>query len=383
MGTLKGSQVPGLLGTVYPRATPPRSTPHRSLTVDLSMKLWRLETVRGLAALYIVISHVLGNGYFFLRFGQEAVMVFFMMSGFVIEYSFQKSRYTNFSNYFLKRFLRIYPVLILMFILVALIQQPNLQNPKFLKQLLGNFLMLQDFSSGKPNVVVSALFSSALWSLHYQWWHYMFYYPVNQLLQRRYQAIVVGSIGIVSTLLYFVHPSFVFRLLIYFPIWWVGVEMARSFLKYQRVRVQDIRISIMSLLVIAGLLMIDTGLFIFQGNPYSFGIHPFLETRHFVATLVAIGSSLFWQECGWVGFKCFKFGSFLAPISYSLYIAHQPLLANSHYLGFMHNPWLEKFFYFIILLIFCYIAEIKLTNFLRMRFQQPHLNLFTTKALHK
>ncbi|NJN20097.1 MAG: succinyl transferase OpgC [Leptolyngbya sp. RL_3_1] len=68
------------------------------------MKLWRLEAIRGLAALYIVVSHVLGNEYFFLRFGQEAVMIFFMMSGFVIEYSFQNSRYQNFKSYFKKRF---------------------------------------------------------------------------------------------------------------------------------------------------------------------------------------------------------------------------------------------------------------------------------------
>ncbi|MGD1906685.1 MAG: acyltransferase family protein [Leptolyngbyaceae cyanobacterium] len=347
------------------------------------MKLWRLEAFRGLAALYIVISHVLGNDYFFLRFGQEAVMVFFMMSGFVIEYSFQKSRYKNFSNYFLKRFLRIYPVLILMFIVVALIQQPNFQSPKFLKHVLGNLLMLQDFRSGKPNVVVPALFSSALWSLHYQWWHYMFYYPINQLLQRRHQAIVVGSVGVVATLLYFAHPNFVFRLWIYFPIWWVGVEMARSFLQYKRVRAQDLKISIIALLIIAGLLIADTTLFIAQGNAYSFGIHPFLETRHFAAAIAAIIASLAWQRWHWIGFEYLKFGVALAPISYSLYIAHQPLLANSHYLGFIQNPWLEQCLYLVILLLFCYGAEIKLTTFLRSKLEQPSFRALKAKVFSK
>jgi peptidoglycan/LPS O-acetylase OafA/YrhL len=343
------------------------------------MKLWRLEAVRGLAALYIVISHVLGNGYFFLRFGQEAVMVFFMMSGFVIEYSFQNSRYQNFRNYFLKRFTRIYPILILMFATVIVIQKPNFSNPDFLKQLLGNLLMLQDFRFGKPNVIVPALFASALWSLHYQWWHYMLYYPVNQLLRKKDQSIVVGSTALICTLLYFIHPNPIFRLFIYFPIWWVGVEMARSFLKHQQVRFKDIRNSVVSLMAIGSLLIADVTIFIAQGNSYSFGIHPFLETRHFVAALLIVGGSLAWQHCGWVGFNSLRFGVFLAPISYSLYIAHQPLLANAHYLDFIHHPGLEKFFYLIVLLIFCYVAEVKLTYLLRMKLQKPSLGVFKTQ----
>ena len=299
------------------------------------MKLWRLEAVRGLAALYIVISHVLGNGYFFLRFGQEAVMVFFMMSGFVIEYSFQQNRYQSFGSYFLKRLLRIYPVLILMFIAVIFIQQTNITSPTFLQRLIGNLLMLQDFKSGKPNVVVSPLFSSALWSLHYQWWHYMLYYSINQLFRKKDQGLFVGVTAIVCTVLYLFQPSAIFRIFIYLPIWWAGVEMARSFLKYQKVRLRELQGSVIVLGIITSLLILDTYLFIAQGNAYAFGIHPFLETRHFIAAIFTIGLSLAWQASGWVGFEAIKIGAYFAPISYSLYIAHQPLLAYSHYLDFM------------------------------------------------
>ena len=57
-------------------------------------RLWKLEGVRGFAALYVLIHHLShpligqsGLKALPFRFGQEAVIVFFLISGFVIEYS--------------------------------------------------------------------------------------------------------------------------------------------------------------------------------------------------------------------------------------------------------------------------------------------------------
>ncbi len=347
------------------------------------MKLWRLEAVRGLAAVYIVISHVLGNGYFFLRFGQEAVMVFFLMSGFVIEYSFQNNRYQSFKNYFLKRVLRIYPVLILMFITAILIQRPNLADPKFWQTLLGNLLMLQDFKSGKPNVIVSTLFASALWSLHYQWWHYMLYYPVKRLLSTKKQGFFVGIAGIASTVLYLFYPNAILRILIYFPVWWAGVEMARSFLKYKAVRWKDLQFSVFVLIVIDGILIVNAYQFIEQGNVYTLGIHPILEARHLAAALLTILLSLLWQKVRWFGFGLLKFGALFAPISYSLYIAHQPLLANSHYLDFINNVVVEKLLCAVVLFLFCYFAEIKFSAFLSAKIKHASRGIHPIQATYK
>src|SRR5207244_10713835 len=87
-------------------------------------KLYRLEAIRGLAAIYVLFNYVFikgpvinGKDYSFLfHFGQEAVILFFLLSGFVIEYSFQKSTDKSFKLYFLKRFLRIYIPLLLIFV---------------------------------------------------------------------------------------------------------------------------------------------------------------------------------------------------------------------------------------------------------------------------
>ena len=128
------------------------------------MKLWRLEAVRGAAAAYVAFGHITQAPIF--RFGQEAVIVFFLLSGFVIEYSCSNKLAFGFKAYFKRRFIRIYSVLICLFLVAALIERPHVLSYPFLKVLFGNLLMLQDFDLAKPNVIVPTLFAGALWSLH-------------------------------------------------------------------------------------------------------------------------------------------------------------------------------------------------------------------------
>jgi peptidoglycan/LPS O-acetylase OafA/YrhL len=93
-------------------------------------KLDKLEAVRGFAALYVVLHHMFDSGIYFFginfsflfRFGQEAVILFFILSGFVISYSFEKSINKSFSLFFTKRFMRIYLPLIIVCITHYLLQ---------------------------------------------------------------------------------------------------------------------------------------------------------------------------------------------------------------------------------------------------------------------
>ena len=81
-----------------------------------NIKLQKLEAIRGFSALYVVFFHMLPQEIIFLginvgflfRFGSEAVIMFFILSGFVIKYSWEKSSNKSFKKYFLRRFLRIY-----------------------------------------------------------------------------------------------------------------------------------------------------------------------------------------------------------------------------------------------------------------------------------
>ena len=79
-------------------------------------KLEKLEAIRGFAALYVVFFHALPQKIYLFglnvgvlfRFGPEAVIVFFVLSGFVIKYSWQRSSNKSFRHYFSRRFIRLY-----------------------------------------------------------------------------------------------------------------------------------------------------------------------------------------------------------------------------------------------------------------------------------
>src|SRR3954451_9552741 len=126
------------------------------------MKFEKLEALRGFAAIYVVIYHLLMPvklqvaGFdllFFFRFGQEAVILFFLLSGFVIKYSFERSKDKSFKNYFLKRFTRIY--IPLFFVLILSYALQSIAAGKFIGgrtgTLVANIFMLQDVKV-KPNV---------------------------------------------------------------------------------------------------------------------------------------------------------------------------------------------------------------------------------------
>lgn len=92
-------------------------------------KIWRIESIRGILALIVVLFHsqditsskLVNN--FIIEKGYLAVDCFFFISGFVItlRYFDSISTYKNFLIFSLKRFLRLYPVHILTLIIWSLI----------------------------------------------------------------------------------------------------------------------------------------------------------------------------------------------------------------------------------------------------------------------
>ena len=135
---------------------------------DKNKKLAKLEAVRGFAVTYVVLHHlflrkciIFGRNYsVFFRFGQEAVIIFFLLSGFVIYLAYDRSKDKSFKIFFWKRFLRIYIpficVLIVSYLLFAL-SKKEFASINWLT-LLGNLFMLQDMATVKPNVIVETFF---------------------------------------------------------------------------------------------------------------------------------------------------------------------------------------------------------------------------------
>lgn len=114
-----------------------------------------LDFARAFAAVYVVLHHVAqeynfshGIGLIF-RFGKEAVMIFFLLSGFVI-FANEHDRATEFSGgYYLRRLRRIYPVLLIAMVLSTLVAIDDGRFAAWFtwRGLIGTFLSVRPESS--------------------------------------------------------------------------------------------------------------------------------------------------------------------------------------------------------------------------------------------
>jgi peptidoglycan/LPS O-acetylase OafA/YrhL len=343
------------------------------------MKLQKLESLRGIAAVYVMLTHSLLNYLkpfkldIFLRFGQEAVMLFFLLSGFVIYYSSMHSYADSFKNYFIKRFRRIYPMVICAFILsyiLTVIQQKSLQVFDW-SDLLGNLLMLQDFGLGKPGVWFEGfLGNTPLWSLSYEWWFYMMFYPLCKFVPKPYQFLVVIGLSLFGYITYFAYHNHISIVLMYFVIWWSGVQIAEEYIQNKRVTFhgQKLTLFILTLFVI----LISIQVILFKGELY-FGRHPILELRHFSVVVILIILGIIWQNFNFIGFnQTIGLFTVFAPISYGIYILHYPIIGVLS--NYIQLPSVTFMIAFILTCTLAYLLEVKL---------QTKINKFSLRFMDK
>ncbi len=347
------------------------------------MKFKSLEALRGLAALYVVFHHGFPSGLsvggidvsLFFKFGQEAVIIFFLMSGFVVHYSWSKSQY-NFSTYFMKRFLRIYLPLMFVFPLSFLLSSLNSGSIVFeWEMLILNILMLQDISSLKPGVIVSPVWgNSPLWSLSYEWWFYMAYYPlVRYISEPKYRNLLVFILSAICAFVYWFYPVAIVRYLMYFSIWWSGVYLAQVYIENKSYDLKILMNSIFFMLFIMIILAIGA---INKQSGISLGIHPWLEVRHFFATFVFLlllwGVSKFHR---YIQFYWFEKLAFLAPFSYVLYVSHEFFVKKNQWFSIYFN---DKFFVFFLglsgAIIFSWVVEVYICSPIQRRLDLYFLN---------
>ncbi len=327
----------------------------------MNNKLSKLESIRGFAAVYVVLHHSFASGIvilgydisFLFRFGQEAVILFFFLSGFVIQYSFLNSRDKSFKSFFLKRFLRIYIPLFIVFLTNYLILwvQHNKLPTNNLWNIIGNILMLQDNGSLKPNVICEPfLGNSPLWSLSYEWWFYILFILVSLNVKENVSNLIY-AIGTISAITYLIYPNFINRELMYLIIWWIGTDIARLYIRKQKISFKSLSIP----LYILGLniLILFVNIETHKRNITAIGRSPILEFRHFSFAFLCLSIAVLWQKINWIGFNQ-TFGLFekIAPISFGIYISHWFLITSAHYFDFLIQ---NKFFLFCAYSVFCLI----------------------------
>lgn len=342
-------------------------------------RLEKLEALRGFAALYVVLFHTLPQKIFLwgvnvgtiFRFGPEAVIVFFVLSGFVIKYTFEKSADKSFRYYFIRRFIRLYIPLFFIFVLGYLIKcysEGTLANPDW-KTLLGNIFMLQDVISQKPNVLSAAYMGNGvLWSLSYEWWFYMLFFLLAKNISSSKLNKWVNIIVIVAAASYVVYPFMVNRLAMYFAIWWIGVRFAEQYLKGEAITFRSILPYAYVLFAITGILALNLYIHFSYTKIYSYPLvaYPFIELRHFVFAIMVLFGSVAWQNLHWRGFNIL-FGIFkhIAPCSYVIYISHHYLVVEASYLSFINNKVIEYGLYIVLMIIFSYLLEVVIYNRIR------------------
>jgi peptidoglycan/LPS O-acetylase OafA/YrhL len=155
-----------------------------------------LDLIRGLSAQLVVVGHGLSFfGIFtflhppnFPWIQNIAVLLFFILSGFLITYSTLKKKNYSFSQYFIDRFSRIYvafiPAIIFVFLLDLLSITIRPENYVYadafnIRTFIGNLLMLQDFplllKSPRDEFITSFGSARPFWTLAVEWWIYIFF----------------------------------------------------------------------------------------------------------------------------------------------------------------------------------------------------------------
>jgi peptidoglycan/LPS O-acetylase OafA/YrhL len=211
-------------------ATPCKGTPVHTIrpALDASFSLY-LDFARFSAALCVVVMHIVmaglvtpETGAFIPVLGREAVIAFFVLSGFVIMYSVDKQRNT-FKEYAVARCARIYsvvlPVLLTAFLMGAVVTT-YLDTPvgsayQVLKPQVYIPLHLA-FMGEIWNLSETPPWLAPYWSLGYEVWYYVIFGAAYFTSGVKRIALVAGILLMVG-----------FKLWLLFPIWLSGVWLYR------------------------------------------------------------------------------------------------------------------------------------------------------------
>jgi peptidoglycan/LPS O-acetylase OafA/YrhL len=294
----------------------------------MNHRLAKLEALRGFACAYVVLFHAKGIGKglsVVFGYGYAAVILFFLLSGFVICLSTGRGGALDFKDYFRRRFRRIYPIFVVSLgvtYLTSCAVHRSMVPIKF-NELLGNLLFLQDSPDHKAGVWVEVFQGNTpLWSLSYEWWCYMLFFAVIRLgprSERMQQGLAMG-IAACGVLSYLAIPNQLSLFASYFFIWWCGVQLAREFVSYGTVSLRRQMGTIGAQSALACVWV--AGFYVTRALGK---VTPLVQVQHNLAAVAILVAGLSWSHLQFWGFRQ-TMGLFMrvAPISYALYLLHMP-----------------------------------------------------------
>lgn len=325
-------------------------------------RLVLLDSLRGIAALVVFFHHIflkfnsifvnINNNFVYRilnlisNLNVEAVLFFFILSGFSINISIRNSnleKNEDINKYLYKRFKRILPTYILALVLtyiIGIISNDTHLHDYSMKTLLGNLFFLQTSKNVGEYWIEPFGLNGPLWSLSYEMFYYLAY-PIFYILIKKLNTkinkinfydlsliiIAFASFSSIFLRVLFFTPWFSF--LSYFYVWFLGVYAASIYLCNNKYSFNKIALIV---LVSIGYKIINYYL-----------LHSTTVDNIFSSTLIFIFGIFLYKNIRILrkfGFK--KIESFFNLIfkhvglaSYSLYIYHFPLLA---FISKYYNP---------------------------------------------
>ncbi|QWX83328.1 acyltransferase [Cellulophaga sp. HaHaR_3_176] len=331
--------------------------------MEVDNRNYTLDFIRGLSALIVMAGHlriaifkdyselinlesssILNKGFYFITgLGHQAVMVFFVLSGYFVGGSVLKSsKKFSAKNYLIARISRLwtplFPVLILTFIIDYFI---GIVSPELLQ---GDYYSIinsgprGDYSIGLQTFISNIFFlqtiyspvygsNGALWSLAYEFWYYILF-PLCVIILNFIPKS--RSYKVVSTILLLLIINFIASSIFEgFLIWLMGVAV---YIFSENKILKMKKWFIWPSLVFFIFELIDSK-FIFLGH----------DIQRYSDILVGLSFSIFLimlfetKISSFPNSKMNKISYFISEISYTLYIVHFPIVLLIYALFYSQN----------------------------------------------
>jgi peptidoglycan/LPS O-acetylase OafA/YrhL len=318
------------------------------------MNLRALDGLRGIAALYVVLHHAFGLlwrgvtpddmmsggglGLVLLSFGQQAVLLFFLISGFCIHYRQARTGAVriNLADFAWRRLKRLYPPLLLALLITAVLDNLGmLIDPAMYNAPGGHWpgQLSVGASYTWSTLIANLLFQARLmgpelgsngplWSLAFEFWFYLLY-PALLLVIRRIGGVramaLVWMLSWTSWVLLQGFNIWMLDVLGHWAVWVTGALIAEAYVRGARPVLVRVLGPMAPAVLLAMVFLSPPGGQHQRFPDLLWGAVLGLGLAYALLNAETLVSRVFERVCR----ACGQLGE----ISYSLYLVHYPLLA--------------------------------------------------------
>jgi len=348
-----------------------------------------LDFLRVFSALGVIVCHA--NMEYFssglelcnIEFGHKMVVIFFVLSGFLIAYT-TDIKNKDLHGYIVDRVSRLYPVIIpALFLTLFMDQIGYLFNPQYYREYVTSvayyikyivtFFNLHEiwFSSAKPPTNVP------FWSLAYEVWYYIiFAIWIYTTKSKRLMLLLLTVICIG------------YKMLLLFPVWLMGVALY----KLSKLRISNVLavfIFLVSICFIAGIIT-ETIHPVFPfastiGDPHFFFSYDFINDN-FLGILICLNifamNSITWNIWNESSFFVQKVKWF-SSVTFSVYLYHYPIMIFCGAIGFYNKGNLIQVLGLTLFIVLITILLAQVTEQKRYFIKQHFEKLYARYILRK